>query len=1079
MKRCIKLLAIAFLALLLIWAASAQNCTAQSGNLIKNSDLELGSADTPDNWKTNITGSQLYGCPNYTFSWENDPVAGNAHNKVLAIQYAGNTRGTYCGWQQTISAIEEETWYELSVSFTTEGIEPMLDTEGNMLSESTWIGASVGLWDESWGNLGASESEIAGFGPELTEWNDSTWVYNTYKTKSLENWKTVKKYFKTPPGAKIAQVKTHNYTKGKAYFDDFSLKKFDCNPEEVSFKKSGTLQFIQYKNQNFFPTFLFGIPKENGTEIDLSTVKATGFNTVGFQSYKGDSWPPNLKKLLIDNDLAYIRPLTSLYYPLYMWRNNKAAEYTGAEEIRKVVNNWNDFGNLLAFIGKDEIDCHPARDGTFLPELKPYKTISEYVRNNVSNNASNVEIMMDFCGGSYTVPTAYTGGFDDLTQYYFPLTDIVTFTGNLPPAYPAGSKYSVLNKMGLWIRSAKEKAPGKFFFARGFSTYYWSNWNRARDPPNESNYNKTQFIPFNLQRFQLLDDIINGAVGAWFPYTSNINLNDPQYAAYHSHHWQQITTIAKELAELYDVLLEPQFFDEWNISDGRIEAMMKKHNGKIYLLTASTHYEDLRNVTITLDSKYNIAKITALNEVINGDVDNPIDRSITPASPNSFVDDFVGDDGSIKVGKASPGYAVHVYEIELSACGNTYCETGESFESCPADCLVAQQCGNGAIDSGEQCDGSNIPSTCTALGYRSGTIACTAQCTFDTSNCIAAECTNSGDCSNGLVCCNRSCRMPACTSNADCSSGATCISAGECNASCITQATVCQIQPDCPAGQLCCSNKCTAVKCFEDSQCNDDREDTTDKCDKAGTCTAECTHTPTGTRTPPTVNFQPSLQTGETQMITLMASDGTPIKDFNITVTWPDNTTAKITAQNGIATITADKEGTYIAKIQTTGYETNIAFEAKPLIIPPDIKPWVGQETEDSPNYLIIWGLAILIIAGLLMGITRLKPMWFRIYMSTTYATIPFVINRYLGDIWIAFTAIAIQTTLLTALWFRQWKKERMQKQKEEKKWKEKRMETIEGIAQKTKEKEWLQGEKETAPLSEEDEWQQFLRKVQ
>ncbi len=49
----------------------------------------------------------------------------------------------------------------------------------------------------------------------------------------------------------------------------------------------------------------------------------------------------------------------------------------------------------------------------------------------------------------------------------------------------------------------------------------------------------------------------------------------------------------------------------------------------------------------------------------------------------------------------------------------------------------------------------------------------------------------------------------------------------------------------------------------------------------------------------------------------------------------------------------------------------------------------------------------------------------------------------------------------------------------EEKEWKEKGMETIEGIAQKTEEKEWLQGGKETAPLSEEDEWQQFLRKVQ
>ena len=48
-------------------------------------------------------------------------------------------------------------------------------------------------------------------------------------------------------------------------------------------------------------------------------------------------------------------------------------------------------------------------------------------------------------------------------------------------------------------------------------------------------------------------------------------------------------------------------------------------------------------------------------------------------------------------------------------------------------------CGNGIIESGEQCDGSNLAGqTCTGLGYAGGTLSCKVDCTFNASQCTAA-----------------------------------------------------------------------------------------------------------------------------------------------------------------------------------------------------------------------------------------------------------------------------------------------------------------------------------------------------
>ncbi len=48
-------------------------------------------------------------------------------------------------------------------------------------------------------------------------------------------------------------------------------------------------------------------------------------------------------------------------------------------------------------------------------------------------------------------------------------------------------------------------------------------------------------------------------------------------------------------------------------------------------------------------------------------------------------------------------------------------------------------CGDEIIQSGEECDGSNlVEQTCSSRGFYSGSLICTASCTFDTSACTSA-----------------------------------------------------------------------------------------------------------------------------------------------------------------------------------------------------------------------------------------------------------------------------------------------------------------------------------------------------
>jgi hypothetical protein len=64
--------------------------------------------------------------------------------------------------------------------------------------------------------------------------------------------------------------------------------------------------------------------------------------------------------------------------------------------------------------------------------------------------------------------------------------------------------------------------------------------------------------------------------------------------------------------------------------------------------------------------------------------------------------------------------------------------------ACNADCTfdtsscIAAVCGNGKLEEGEDCDGTKLGGeTCTDMGFTGGKLACADDCTFDTSSCTS------------------------------------------------------------------------------------------------------------------------------------------------------------------------------------------------------------------------------------------------------------------------------------------------------------------------------------------------------
>ena len=114
------------------------------------------------------------------------------------------------------------------------------------------------------------------------------------------------------------------------------------------------------------------------------------------------------------------------------------------------------------------------------------------------------------------------------------------------------------------------------------------------------------------------------------------------------------------------------------------------------------------------------------------------------------------------------------------------------------NCFQSAACGNGQLDAGEECDGTNLGgATCAGEGFFGGTLACNSNCTLDTSEC--------SDCGNNVIDPGEACDGSAL-------SGATCSAAG------------------CAGGTLLCDSTCTG---YDRSLCTG-----CPACDGDGVCEA-------------------------------------------------------------------------------------------------------------------------------------------------------------------------------------------------------------------------------------------------
>ena len=102
-------------------------------------------------------------------------------------------------------------------------------------------------------------------------------------------------------------------------------------------------------------------------------------------------------------------------------------------------------------------------------------------------------------------------------------------------------------------------------------------------------------------------------------------------------------------------------------------------------------------------------------------------------------------------------YALRIY----SGCGGSL--LSESY-SLPIQVVAAATCGNGVIESGEQCDGNNFGvKTCSNYGFSSGSLTCNS-CIISTNSCSSVGCNPS--CSSGYTCQSGTCvPITTCTSN--------------------------------------------------------------------------------------------------------------------------------------------------------------------------------------------------------------------------------------------------------------------------------------------------------------------------
>jgi hypothetical protein len=118
-------------------------------------------------------------------------------------------------------------------------------------------------------------------------------------------------------------------------------------------------------------------------------------------------------------------------------------------------------------------------------------------------------------------------------------------------------------------------------------------------------------------------------------------------------------------------------------------------------------------------------------------------------------------DGIVQAGEACDGPDPGTTCVALGyVSGELACGT-----DCQFDISGCETCGNGQVDGDEDCDGQSLGGhNCTYVGYNQGTLLCNPDCTFNTEECCWTEgfgCFDSpglGGCCEGLSCLQFGCQ---------------------------------------------------------------------------------------------------------------------------------------------------------------------------------------------------------------------------------------------------------------------------------------------------------------------------------